>query len=111
MPTDSSVNVNGVWAAVPKGLTCGNVRGRSGVAGLIRARPGPGGDRGEGAGAQDRGLLVCDDWNIAHTEADIRNWRGNVKGSGFLPHERAWLGALFDPAVERHAPVTVVSAA
>lgn len=39
--------------------------------------------------------IVCGDWNIAHTEADIRNWRGNRKNSGFLPEERAWLDALF----------------
>jgi exodeoxyribonuclease-3 len=53
-------------------------------------------ERREKAAAEDREVLVCGDWNIAHTEADIRNWRGNVKNSGFLPHERAWLGALFD---------------
>lgn len=33
----------------------------------------------------------CGDWNIAHTENDIKNWKGNVKKSGFLPSERAWL--------------------
>jgi len=43
-----------------------------------------------------RSVVVCGDWNIAHTEADIRNWRGNLKSSGFLPEERAWLGRLFD---------------
>lgn len=41
-------------------------------------------------------VIVCGDWNIAHTEADIRNWRGNRKNSGFLPEERAWMGALFE---------------
>jgi exodeoxyribonuclease-3 len=40
---------------------------------------------------EDREVLVCGDWNIAPAEADIRNWRGNVKNSGFLPHEREWL--------------------
>jgi len=43
-----------------------------------------------------RSVVVCGDWNIAHTNADIRNWRGNQKNSGFLPEERAWLGELFD---------------
>jgi exodeoxyribonuclease-3 len=42
--------------------------------------------------------LVCGDWNIAHQEADLRNWRGNRKSSGFLPEERAWLTDLLDPA-------------
>lgn len=47
------------------------------------------------AAAEDREVLVCGDWNIAPAEADIRNWRGNVANSGFLPHEREWLAALF----------------
>ena len=42
-----------------------------------------------------REFLVCGDFNIAHTEKDIRNWRGNRKNSGFLPHEREWLSRLF----------------
>ena len=46
--------------------------------------------------ASGRELLVCGDWNIAHTEKDLKNWRGNKKNSGFLPEERAWLTALFD---------------
>jgi len=45
---------------------------------------------------QKREVVICGDWNIAHTEADIRNWRGNKKNSGFLPEERAWLTKLFD---------------
>jgi exodeoxyribonuclease-3 len=53
-------------------------------------------ERREKAAAEDREVLVCGDWNIAHTQADIRNWRGNVKNSGFLPHEREWIGAVFD---------------
>ncbi len=38
--------------------------------------------------------VLCGDWNIAHGEADIKNWKGNVKKSGFLPSERAWLSDL-----------------
>lgn len=41
-------------------------------------------------------IVICGDWNIAHTEADIRNWRSNRKNSGFLPEERQWLSQLFD---------------
>lgn len=44
----------------------------------------------------DRDAVVCGDWNIAHTENDIKNWRGNVKKSGFLPAERQWLTGLLD---------------
>ncbi|MCV7057701.1 exodeoxyribonuclease III [Mycolicibacterium gilvum] len=35
--------------------------------------------------------VLCGDWNIAHTENDIKNWKGNVKKAGFLPQERQWL--------------------
>jgi exodeoxyribonuclease-3 len=45
--------------------------------------------------ASGREVIVCGDWNIAHQEADLKNWRGNKKNSGFLPEERAWLTDLF----------------
>ena len=45
---------------------------------------------------QDRQYILCGDWNIAHKEIDLKNWRGNRKNSGFLPEERAWLDELFD---------------
>jgi exodeoxyribonuclease-3 len=41
-----------------------------------------------------RDMVVCGDWNIAHTERDIKNWKGNVRKSGFLPGERAWVDDL-----------------
>ncbi|MEZ5738724.1 MAG: exodeoxyribonuclease III [Burkholderiaceae bacterium] len=43
-------------------------------------------------------VILCGDWNIAHKEIDLRNWRSNQKNSGFLPEERAWLSGLFDEA-------------
>jgi exodeoxyribonuclease III len=43
-----------------------------------------------------RDYVLCGDWNIAHKEIDLRNWRSNQKNSGFLPEERAWLDELFD---------------
>ncbi len=39
--------------------------------------------------------LVCGDLNIAHHEADIKNWKGNLKKAGFLPEERAYLDRWF----------------
>jgi exodeoxyribonuclease-3 len=45
---------------------------------------------------QGREVLLCGDWNIAHREIDLKNWRGNQKNSGFLPEERAWLTRVFD---------------
>lgn len=42
-----------------------------------------------------RQWILCGDWNIAHKKADIKNWRGNQKNSGFLPEERQWMDWLF----------------
>jgi exodeoxyribonuclease-3 len=46
--------------------------------------------------ASGREVVVCGDWNIAHKEADLKNWKGNKKNSGFLPEERAWMTQIFD---------------
>jgi exodeoxyribonuclease-3 len=43
-----------------------------------------------------RDYILCGDWNIAHKPIDLKNWKGNLKNSGFLPEERAWLDTLFD---------------
>jgi exodeoxyribonuclease-3 len=45
--------------------------------------------------AKGRELILCGDYNIAHKEIDLKNWRANQKNSGFLPQERAWLDQLF----------------
>jgi len=37
-----------------------------------------------------REVVLCGDWNIAHKEIDLKNWKSNQKNSGFLPEERAW---------------------
>jgi exodeoxyribonuclease-3 len=39
--------------------------------------------------------VLCGDWNIAHREIDLKNWKANQKNSGFLPEERAWMDELF----------------
>jgi exodeoxyribonuclease III len=36
-------------------------------------------------------LIIVGDYNIAHTELDIHDPKGNKKSSGFLPEERAWM--------------------
>ncbi|MDR2688503.1 MAG: exodeoxyribonuclease III [Azoarcus sp.] len=43
-----------------------------------------------------REIVICGDWNIAHREIDLKNWKSNQKNSGFLPEERAWLSRIFD---------------
>jgi exodeoxyribonuclease-3 len=44
---------------------------------------------------QKRELLIAGDFNIAHREIDLENFRGNRKSSGFLPEERAWLDRVY----------------
>lgn len=43
-----------------------------------------------------RHVIICGDWNTAHTEIDLANPKGNARNSGFLPEERAWLDRAFD---------------
>ena len=47
-----------------------------------------------------RHVLVTGDMNVGHRTLDIKNWKGNLKNSGFLPEEREhfdlWLGAEGD---------------
>jgi exodeoxyribonuclease-3 len=38
-----------------------------------------------------REYVICADWNIAHKEIDLKNWKSNQKNSGFTPEERAWV--------------------
>ena len=46
--------------------------------------------------ASGRKVILCGDMNIAHKEIDLKNWKGNIKNSGFLPEERQWLTNLFE---------------
>jgi exodeoxyribonuclease-3 len=48
--------------------------------------------------AAEREFILVGDVNIAHKEIDLKNWKGNLKNSGFLPEERAWLDKLFGKA-------------
>ncbi len=43
-----------------------------------------------------REYVLCGDWNIAHQNIDLKNWKSNQKNSGFLPHERAWMSRVLD---------------
>ena len=36
-------------------------------------------------------LLLCGDLNIAHTDADLKNAKGNIGKAGVLPQEREYL--------------------
>ncbi|HEX4985868.1 MAG TPA: exodeoxyribonuclease III [Burkholderiales bacterium] len=47
-------------------------------------------------GNAGREIVICGDWNVAHKEIDLKNWRSNQKNSGFLPEERAWFSGVID---------------
>ena len=61
---------------------------------------------------QQRDFVICSDVNIAHQNADLKNWRSNQKNSGFLPEERAWMtkalgeGGLVDVYRQLHPDTT-----
>lgn len=44
---------------------------------------------------QQESIILCGDYNIAHTELDIHDPKGNKKSSGFLPEERTWMDEFF----------------
>lgn len=44
----------------------------------------------------NQSIIICGDYNIVHKKIDIKNWSGNQKASGCLPHERAWLDYIYD---------------
>lgn len=56
------------------------------------------GELREKSAASGREALVVGDWNIAHTEHDLKAWKTNQKNSGFLPEERAWMSRVLDEA-------------
>ncbi|SMO72270.1 exodeoxyribonuclease III [Propioniciclava tarda] len=49
------------------------------------------------AGRRGREFAVMGDFNIAHAELDLKNWRTSKRMEGFLSHEREWFGSLLGP--------------
>ena len=45
---------------------------------------------------ESREVILCGDLNIAHTEKDLCNWKGNLRHSGFLPREREWVTKMLE---------------
>ena len=40
---------------------------------------------------QGKNILLCGDYNIAHTEIDLKHPDANEKSPGYFPEERAWM--------------------
>ncbi|MDJ1502617.1 exodeoxyribonuclease III [Xanthocytophaga agilis] len=45
---------------------------------------------------QNKPLILCGDFNIAHQEIDIHNPKANQKSTGFLPEERQWVSEFLE---------------
>ena len=45
----------------------------------------------EGLRGRGKSLIICGDVNTSHREIDLARPRQNLKSTGFLPEERAWL--------------------
>lgn len=41
--------------------------------------------------AKQKSVVLCGDYNVAHTEIDLKNPKTNTKNAGFTPEERAWM--------------------
>lgn len=40
---------------------------------------------------QGKNVVLCGDYNIAHTAIDLKNPKANEKNAGYLPEEREWM--------------------
>lgn len=56
-------------------------------------------------------MVIGGDWNICHRREDLKNWKTNQKKSGFLPHERAFMDAVFGCFPDEEAQDVDVKAA
>lgn len=45
---------------------------------------------------KQKNIIVCGDYNTAHTEIDLARPKENAKNSGFLPEERAWIDTIIN---------------
>ena len=45
---------------------------------------------------QQKPVILCGDFNVAHKEIDLKNPKANVKNAGFTPEERAWMDSFVE---------------
>jgi len=46
--------------------------------------------------SKNKNIILCGDYNIAHTSIDLKNPKSNEKNPGYLPEERAWMDKLLN---------------
>ena len=46
--------------------------------------------------AGGKSVVVCGDFNVAHTAKDLANPEANVKNAGFTPEERSWMDSYIE---------------
>ena len=46
--------------------------------------------------AKEKTVIVCGDFNVAHTEIDLKNPKSNVGNAGFTPQEREKFSLLLE---------------
>ncbi|MBA3008146.1 MAG: exodeoxyribonuclease III [Proteobacteria bacterium] len=46
--------------------------------------------------ARDKSVVICGDFNVAHTEIDLANPAANTKNAGFTPEERKWMDSYIE---------------
>lgn len=56
-------------------------------------------------GTEHPRMVIGGDWNICHRREDLKNWKGNLKVSGFLPDERLFLDSVFGTFPDDHTQV------
>lgn len=44
----------------------------------------------------NKNIIICGDYNTAHKEIDLARPKENVKTSGFMPEERAWIDKIIE---------------
>jgi exodeoxyribonuclease-3 len=44
----------------------------------------------------NKNIIICGDYNTAHKEIDLARPKENVKTSGFMPEERAWVDKIIE---------------
>lgn len=46
--------------------------------------------------ARNKSVVICGDFNVAHTEKDLANPEANVNNAGFTPEERQWMDSYIE---------------